>query len=297
MSPGVLQFSLAVLCLTALTAQAGAQQLDAPLDCVIEPKSTISLGSGEEGLLAAVNVERGQIVKKGEVVAALDSELQKFAVEVAKLRAAQDVEVESNLARLKFQDQEKTRVEGLRRKQFTSEQRYEEVSVERRLAELAVQSAKLEHSIAQVELANAEARLERRFIRSPVDGVVAKLEMSNGEYVHEQATVMVIAELSRLNVEVFAPVELYPTIAVGDIAEVSIGAPINVDRRARVTIIDKVFDAASATFGVRLEMDNADFSLPAGLRCKVRFLVDPADAEANADREIDFGGVTRGKAN
>jgi membrane fusion protein (multidrug efflux system) len=38
-----------------------------------------------------------------------------------------------------------------------------------------------------------------------------------------------------------------------------------------VTVVDKVFDAASATIGVRLELPNPDYSLPARLKCQVRF--------------------------
>jgi hypothetical protein len=36
-------------------------------------------------------------------------------------------------------------------------------------------------------------------------------------------------------------------------------------------VVDPVIDAASGTFGVRLELPNSDYRLPAGLRCKVRF--------------------------
>jgi hypothetical protein len=40
---------------------------------------------------------------------------------------------------------------------------------------------------------------------------------------------------------------------------------------ARVTVVDHVFDAASGTIGIRLEIPNPEFSLPAGLKCQVRF--------------------------
>ncbi len=42
-------------------------------------------------------------------------------------------------------------------------------------------------------------------------------------------------------------------------------------REAEVGVVDKVVDAASGTFGVRLELPNPDTSLPAGLKCRVRF--------------------------
>ena len=39
-----------------------------------------------------------------------------------------------------------------------------------------------------------------------------------------------------------------------------------------IKTIDKVLDAGSGTFGVRLELPNADRHLPAGLRCKDSFV-------------------------
>ncbi len=39
-----------------------------------------------------------------------------------------------------------------------------------------------------------------------------------------------------------------------------------------VTIVDRVIDPASGTFGVRLELPNPDYQLPSGLKCSVKFL-------------------------
>ena len=36
-------------------------------------------------------------------------------------------------------------------------------------------------------------------------------------------------------------------------------------------MVDRVFDAASGTFGVRLDLPNSDGALPAGQRCIVSF--------------------------
>jgi hypothetical protein len=41
-----------------------------------------------------------------------------------------------------------------------------------------------------------------------------------------------------------------------------------------LTIVDKLIDAASSTFGVRLELPNAEQMMPSGLRCLVRFELD-----------------------
>ena len=42
-------------------------------------------------------------------------------------------------------------------------------------------------------------------------------------------------------------------------------------RTAKVSIVDRVVDASSGTFGVRLELPNPGHRLPGGLKCRVRF--------------------------
>jgi hypothetical protein len=56
---------------------------------------------------------------------------------------------------------------------------------------------------------------------------------------------------------------------------VNLAPPINERRMAIVSVIDRVFDIASGTFGVRLELPNRDFILPAGQRCTVDFEFNP----------------------
>jgi hypothetical protein len=47
--------------------------------------------------------------------------------------------------------------------------------------------------------------------------------------------------------------------------------PVGSRYTATVTVVDRVFDAASGTIGVRLEVPNPQYALPAGLKCQVRF--------------------------
>jgi membrane fusion protein (multidrug efflux system) len=54
-------------------------------------------------------------------------------------------------------------------------------------------------------------------------------------------------------------------------ADVTPENPVSKVYKAKVTIVDRVIDAASGTFGVRLELPNPKYRLPAGLKCKVAF--------------------------
>ena len=72
-------------------------------------------------------------------------------------------------------------------------------------------------------------------------------------------------------VEVIVPVALFGRIKVGQSAEVYPEAPLGGTWGAKVTVVDRVIDAASGTFGVRLALPNNDLKLPAGLKCRVKF--------------------------
>jgi hypothetical protein len=43
---------------------------------------------------------------------------------------------------------------------------------------------------------------------------------------------------------------------------------------ASVTIVDRIIDAASGTFGARLDLPNPDGTIPAGLHCQAQFLTE-----------------------
>jgi len=263
-------FTLAIVLLQFPATLLQAQQDS--YDCIMEPKSTIELQSAEEGILDRVLVGRGHRVKVGEIVAVLDSEQEALTAARARLRAEGETGIDAAKAQNEFRRTEVARLEDLRSTHAIPERDYVTAVVESRLAEIAVETAVMEHDIAILEYEQTRTRLERRSIRSPVDGVVVDVTMFPGEYVHEQATVMTIAEIDPLYVEVFMPVSLYETVQPGMPANVTPESPIGGIHDAEVAVVDNVFDAASRTFRVRLVLPNVDYALPAGLRCTVRFL-------------------------
>jgi len=101
---------------------------------------------------------------------------------------------------------------------------------------------------------------------------VVKRHFSPGEYVQEDP-IMLLAQIDPLRVEVVVPVELYGRVEVGMIAGVEWEIPTGGPHSATVTIVDPVIDAASGTIGIRLELPNPDYRLPAGTKCSVEFPV------------------------
>ena len=82
---------------------------------------------------------------------------------------------------------------------------------------------------------------------------------------------LTLARIDLLRVEVYVPTAYYGQIGEGILAKVRPEQPIGGVYWANVTVVDRVLDAASGTFGVRLELPNPELRLPAGIGCKVSF--------------------------
>lgn len=240
-------------------------------DCVVQPNATIKLGSEEEGILEKTLVQRGDLVKKGEPLAQLDSDVERLTAELAKLHSENDTDIRSGQAQFQFRSREKDRIHELVKDHSVAETDFDKSQVEADLAQLSVESARIKQKIATVEYQRAEQLLEGRTIRSPVDGVVVDVLMFPGEYVNKQTPLMTIAAVDPLYVEAFAPVADYGQITKDMTATVMPEKPVGGAYPAKVAVVDRVFDPASRTFRVRLLLPNARHRLPAGMRCTVKF--------------------------
>ena len=78
--------------------------------------------------------------------------------------------------------------------------------------------------------------------------------------------------LDPLHVEVVVPVAKYGSIKPGMRAEIIPEVAVGKSKLvARVKVIDRMVDAPSGTFGVRLELANPNYDIPSGIKCKARF--------------------------
>jgi len=245
------------------------------LDCLIEPRQVINLSSPVEGVLDKVYVERGAIVKKGQVIAQLESSLENATVTLARARAEVDAAIKSNEARLTHSISKLSRAEKLYEKNLIPFADLQEAQTEKQLADMALANAFDNQRLAALELERANVARARNIIRSPITGVVVERFLSSGEYVSGQfkndAPIVRIVQIDPLRVEAFAPLTLRSKIVVGMPAKVFIESPMNAMRTVRVSVIDPVVDPASGTFRVRSELPNSDHRVPAGLKCKLRF--------------------------
>ncbi len=286
--PRPLLISTALLA-TLLPTLAQAAADSERYDCVIEPSARIKVASPVRGIIEEVKVDRGDRVEQGQVIARVKASVEQATVKLLELRAGSNAVVERQREQLAMSEKTFQRAEKLAQTAAISMQQLDELRSDYRVQSRELARTRLEQRAAQMELARARADLELRTIRAPESGVVTEKALSAGEFVTEDSHIIQLVNLNPLHVETFIPIALYQSLSVDQLATVRPVAPFEGEYRARIKVIDPVFDAASGTVGVRLDLPNESLALPAGLRCQVSF--DPAERAANSANSESSSGA------
>ena len=244
------------------------------VDCLIEPRRVIELRAPLEGTIDRIAVDRGDTVRKGQVLVVLDTAVDRASAAIARQRATMEGAVRSGESRLEFSNGKLERVRDLAAQKYLSTQAREEASTEQRLAQAELLDAQDNRKLAQLELARQLEVIRLKTITSPLDGVVVERLLHPGEFAEAgvgRKPILKLAEIDTLHVEVLLPVEAYGQVKAGMEVEVSPEIPPGAHYKARVRVIDRLVDAASGTFGVRMELANPQRRIPAGIRCKASF--------------------------
>ena len=72
------------------------------LHCVVMPSAVVDVSSGVSGRVETIDVERGDTVQAGQIVAALESGVEQANLALAQTRADLDTEIRLRKARLEF---------------------------------------------------------------------------------------------------------------------------------------------------------------------------------------------------
>ena len=261
-----------VLCL----GKVPALSLEVEYDGIIEPHVVIKLGSPAAGIVAKVNVDRSSMINKGQTLVELESSVELAAVEKASAMATFDGEIALQQARLAFAKRIHGRVKLLN---AISAHDKDQAATDIVLTGYRLKKAREDSTLAKLELKKAKAVLNLRSVKSPISGVVVDRYVWPGEYVNSQPLLRV-AQIDPLRVEVIVPAQMFGKINPDMTATIIPELPVYGEQTATVRLVDKVIDAASSTFGVRLELPNSDYQLPSGLRCRVRFRISENTDEA-----------------
>ncbi|MEL6919761.1 MAG: efflux RND transporter periplasmic adaptor subunit [Pseudomonadota bacterium] len=203
---------------------------------VTQADKTTQLTARESGVVGTLEVEKGDLVSKGDVIVRLDPE-------------GREVMVASAQAQLK-----RRRAELDARAQLVERGTFPRLQLEELISGLAE---------AEADLATMKAEIDRLSVTAPFDGVVDQVTVELGSAVQP-------------GVGVGTLIALDPIIGVGEINEqdlplVEVGASASLRLvsgrvvEGTIRFISREANPATRTFTVEVEVPNPDLSIPSGM--------------------------------
>ncbi len=194
----------------------------------IEAEKRVEITSEGMGKCLSVNVEEGDTVKAGDVLAELDkSELD------AQMRSAN-----AQLAKLKSDNDRAKQLfnEGLSAKAEYDNARY------------AYEQQSASVNQLQVQVGNMT-------VRSPINGVITKKSVQRGQLVSSGTPVFEVVDPNSYILTIKPPEKLVSRMKIGQVAKVGIDAVQGEEFEAKVRRINPSVDAQSGTVKVTLDFD------------------------------------------
>jgi HlyD family secretion protein len=237
----------------------------------IVARSKAEISPKSVGRIAWLNIEEGQKVKKGELVARLES--QELEAQKKQYLAA----VEQVRAQLENAKRDRERAQALLQDRIGTQQAFD--AADAQVRSLEAQIASIEQQVRYTEelIKNAE-------IYSPIDGVVTVKKAFLGETVAPQgfggagsagATFAVIVDLSSLEMEADINEQNLGKLSLGQPAEVTLDAYPDRPYKARLRQIVPTADRQKGSVKVKVELLDRDARVLPEMSCRVVFL-DPA---------------------
>jgi HlyD family secretion protein len=144
----------------------------------------VSVGSKVSGVIDELNTDFNQIVRAGQVLARVNTDLLETQVRIQEANIArQEVDLESQRVQLADLEQNLARTKELRAKQLVTQQALEaaELQVKSRKAQIA--SAEQGMVQSRINLDQAKLNVTEATIKSPIDGVVVNRVVDRGQTV------------------------------------------------------------------------------------------------------------------
>ena len=182
----------------------------------------IDVGAQVSGQIKKLYVKLGDQVKKGDMIASIDSSTQQNSIDNKEAQLAiykaqlESAKVALNIAKTQFD-----RENALFAKNATSKQEFE--SAKNTYSANSAKIKELEAQIKQtnIELSTAKINLGYTKITAPRDGTVVSVQVEEGQTVNANQTTPTIVNIADLS-----HVKMKMQIAEGDITKIKVGTPV-----------------------------------------------------------------------
>jgi RND family efflux transporter MFP subunit len=210
------------------------------------------------GKIIERNVEVGNFVKKGQLLARLDATDTNLSVQAAA------ADVRSAEASFALAQAEVERQRTLFNKKFISAS-----ALDMREAELKTSAARLQQVKAQAAVSGNQSRYTA--LLADRDGVVTQIHAEPGQVVESGAIIAQIVDTKQIEVLVAVPESKMAKLKVGDKVAIKLWADRAKTYLGHVREIAPAADSATRAFDVRVTVIDPDVAVKLGMTAGVRF--------------------------
>lgn len=250
-----------------ITAQTAFGQTSHQSEGFTEPFKTVVVASPESGVLQALSAREGDVVREGEILGRLDSQVLTASLDAAREKLKAQGKINGAKATVNSKSHHLGQMQKLFKSEHASDKEVKQARLEFDLANANLETAYDEFRALEMNLKQIEAQLERRIVRAPIDGTVLELPRQVGEAITAtESQVATIVALDQLRVRYFLATERATNLKKGQTIEVSFP---DTDQQALATVdfVSPVTDSKSGTVRVELLIENREQKFRSGLRC------------------------------
>lgn len=181
------------------------------------------VGAQVSGKIQKLNAELGQAVKKGQLIAEIDSEPQQNALNSAQAEwLAYQTQLNAKQVALSVAESSYQRLAKLYTQKSSSLNELDNARNTLALAKANLEESKAKIQLAEIAVNTAKTNLSYTKIIAPIDGVIVSVPVSEGQTVNanqSSPTIVQVADLSQVLIKF--------EIAEGDIAQVKVDQAVS----------------------------------------------------------------------
>ncbi len=247
----------------------------------VQPTTQVDVSSEISGVIRTVNVDANSIVRKGDVLAALD--IKRLDAQVARARAAlaaSEARLADANATLAQRQLVLDRQTALSKKGFAATQALDDAVAARASAAASVSAAEADIDVAKADIALQEIDIGKSNIVSPVDGIVLKRAAEPGQTVASslQAPVLftLAEDLTRMQVEADIDEADIGAVKAGQDAQFTVDAYPGKAFPARIETVQfsPLTTDGVVTYKAVLTVDNSELLLRPGMTATAQIIVE-----------------------
>ena len=254
--------------------------------------ATVQVVPRVNGRLATVNVQLGDSVRRGQTVAKVeDMEIQEQVRQTEAAYKVAQATIRQRDADLKLATTNRDRSKSLYDRQLLPQQTYDDTVARYEAAQAQNDLANAQFEQAKARLEELKITLQNTIITSPVDGFVSKRFSDAGAFVGPNSPVVAVVDIRTVRMVANLVEKDSKRVPVGTAAAVEVDAFPGEKFSGRVSRVAPVFDPATRTAEMEIEIPNGNYRLKPGMYSRVALVVDSrADAltvPRNAIVELD----------